>query len=398
MKFPKFFSFLILFSSLNSFAAPAPIEMSHTLDLNQFLGKTFLETLTDTKGIKQHLDHDFESEYTFAKWTRVEKALNNLDGKVVRTILAAFPDGKIGLKKFSLEIEGSEFKPSTIVNVLRKNYQGKGNIFALAHFFGMASGAGTLVKINETNYYYNFGYSSGAEADDVKTGRSYGASPLHNSNDASDVMYLNELEQFLKQNNDIEKFYKTLLKTLVSTDSSTIAQISDEGKGVITDFITIYTAELDRHVMVNLKNTVHPWENDLAEATFVSLFSSSTGKLVAEGKLVDAPLKNFWAMSTTGSGRSGIGIGRADRRKMQNLITAYERENHPELVAAVESIIGKKKNSDLFQGLMEYLNNYSTQDSVRLNADKVVKTFTKFLMQTKTDANEIAEYLEQNLN
>ena len=38
---------------------------------------------------------------------------------------------------------------------------------------GSASGAGTLVRLNDDNYYYNYGYKSGAERDDVKSGRSF---------------------------------------------------------------------------------------------------------------------------------------------------------------------------------------------------------------------------------
>ena len=385
-------SFAVL--SFNLFAAPEALEFKHSIELDSFTGKTFLQTMLDQKnGVKMHFDKDFVQTYQFAAVSDLEDALVHFDKKVVKKVMDGFNNDKEEFREFAETITEKNFRPSTIVEVLKKYYSGKGNIFAIAQFFGMASNAGTKINIDGENYYYNFGYRDGSEADDVKSGRSYGASLLHNANDASDVLYLNELEEFLTEASNSKIFYQTLLEFLTKTDISGFAKkaLSKEAKRAATDFIAIYTAELDRHIMVNLAPAVHPWENDLAEATFVSIFSASSGKMLKDGQLTEAPLKDFWAMSNSGSGRSGIGIGRKDRRKLQQLISAYEKENNPNVVEAVEALIGTNRDGDLFRGLMEYLNNKSNQASVKKNADEITKSFVAFLLQVKADSNAIVQ-------
>ncbi len=389
--------FLLLWS-LSLFGTEASLPLQHSLDLNSFKGKTFLQAMMDTKnGIKANLDEDYATTYTFASAADVVAALDNFDTKIVKNITGAFTNGKQGLKDLAKSLEGQEFTPATVVDVIKENYEGKGNIFALAHFFAMASNAGTIIRINDENYYYNFGYKAGEEADDVKSGRSYGASPVHNANDASDVMYLNELQDFLTTTDNVKSFYQTLLEVLTSTSTSGFSKrgFSDKAKATATDFVTIYTAELDRHVMVDLQPSVHPWENDLAEATFVSIYSAQAGMLIKEGSLKEAPLKDFWAMSSSGNGRSGIGIGRKDRRHLQQLISQFERDNNPEVVEAVEALIGKKSGGDLFRGLMEYLNNEQNQKSVQKNAQAITTAFVEFLMQVQQDVDKITESIQE---
>jgi len=390
-------TFICLVICFGALATPAPLELMHNIDLDAFQGKTFLQTmLVSKKGIKAQFDDDYLSTYHFASWNSIKQALDNFDGKIVSRVLGAFPDGKRGLRKFSQALEGKRFNSSNIVPIMQSNYEGNGNIYVLAHFFAMASSAGTYIRIDENNYFYNYGYKSGQDSDDVKSGRSYGASELHNANDASDVMYLLELENFLTHENDLKLFYTTLLEILTQSNSSGFSNPAFNlyAQTVATDFVTIYTAELDRHVMVDLRSSAHPWENDLAEATFVSIYSAASGKLMKDGILNEASLKDFWAMSSTGSGRSGIGIGRKDRRKLQRLICEYERESHSKLVNKLERIIGKRSDGDLFRGLMEFLNNKHNQAIVAQNAKAITQEFVNFLIQVQVDVEEITEYIE----
>jgi hypothetical protein len=252
----------------------------------------------------------------------------------------------------------------------------------------MASGSGTLVVIDDENYFYNFGYRDGSSPDDVKSGRSYGAGPLHAANDASDIFYLNELEQALTSGDSPELFYRSFLRVLLSTDVSTYGEMSDHYQTVATDLIAIYTAELDRHLMVDLDPARHPWENDLAEATFVSIYNAESGLMYKDGQLVEAPLRDHWAKSSV-SNRSGIGITRKDRRALQQKISAYLREHDPRTVAALEKITGSRRDGDIFRGLMEFLNHYDNQSAVTLNAKKIEELTIKILLRMKTDAAEI---------
>ncbi len=311
-------------------------------------------------------------------------------------MLGAFDDGEAGLRALVKKLEGQTFTPESMVSVVRSAYRGDGNVFALAHFLAMASGAGTLVRVDAENYFYNFGYRDGSESDDVKSGRSYGAGPGHAANDASDIFYLNELEQSLQQDEHPDAFYRTFLQVLTATDTSGYNRLNDRQQTVATDLLAIYTAELDRHLMVDLNPAKHPWENDLAEATFVALFNTESGLMYQDGALVKAPLRQHWAKSTV-SNRSGIGITRNDRRALQQKISVYLREYHAEEVAELEEIIGTRRDGDIFRALMEFINNAGTQSRVKANAKKITDTFVSLLEKTKAEAGDIVNFVNDSL-
>ena len=377
-------------------AAPPPLTMEHELTLSNRAGQTYLNVVkSERNGVKHLFDDDFAHEYTVADWSRVKEALDNFDTKISRSVLGSFHDGEAGLKALVKTLAGETFTPENIVTLIRSNDSGRGNIFALAHFIAMASGAGTLVRLDAENYFYNFGYRDGANPDDVKSGRSYGAGPGHAANDASDIFYLNELEKSLKNEGHPEAFYRVFLEVLTASDLSGYGRLSDAQQTVETDLLAIYTAELDRHLMVGLNPVRHPWENDLAEATFVSLFNAETGLMYKDGVLTEAPLRDHWAKSTV-SNRSGIGITRKDRRALQQKISAYLRENYARDVSKLETIIGVRRDGDVFRGMMEFINNVDNQADIKSNAEKLVDVFLSLLMKTKVDAAYIAEFVNAN--
>ena len=388
-----FFSSLLFISQ--SFAAPAPLPLHHHFNFENFKGRPLLEVMTMEGGIKESLDEDFEQTYQIASAATVIAALDNFDTKIVRRVLGSFPDGRQGLKKFSQKLAGKDFQPSGIVGLISANYAGSGNIYALAHFFAMASGAGTLVQIDKNNYYYNFGYRSGAEVDDVKSGRSYGAGPDHNANDASDVMYLDELEAYLQSTHDAKPFFKTLVEVITQSDTSGFSRLSREGQTVLTDFVAIYTAELDRHIMVDLDDHQHPWENDLAEATFIGAFSAIEGKVMKDGMLQVGQMREYWAQSEVSTG-SGIGITRSDHRNLQRQISNYIRENEGDLAEALDSLTGGRSDGDLFRALTEHINNYETQSRVRKNAGSLASALVALLEYVQSSSTLIAETIESS--
>jgi hypothetical protein len=371
-------------------AAPAALQMAHELDLNDHKGSTFLQVMEEqSTGVKAHFDGDFVQDYQVAGWAQIKLGLANFDKKVSGSVLRAFAGGETGLKKFIDGLEGESFKPETIVDLVRRDYHGTGNVFAIAHFISMASGAGTLIRIDSENYFYNFGYRSGDLADDVKSGRSYGAGPSHAATDASDIFYLDELEAVLKAGDDTENFYKVFLDILTKADTSGYSNLTKAGQTAETDLVAIYTAELDRHLMVQLNPAQHPWENDLAEATFISVFNASTGLMYKDGALVEAQLRDHWAKSDV-SNRSGIGITRKDRRALQVKVSKYLRANYAAEVAVLDGLIGQRTDGDVFRGLMEFLNNDSTQKKVKQGLTKISAAFIKLLMIVRDDADTIS--------
>jgi hypothetical protein len=378
-------------------AAPEAVVRKHEIHLNDFYGKTFLDAMVESHhGIKMHLDADYTENYPMADWTTVQLYLSHFDSKNVRKILGSFENGEEGLKELVQSLQGTVTSPSQMVSALRGKIKSSGDIFAVAQFLSMASGAGTLVVLDSDNYYYNYGYKSGSVPnEDVKSGRSFGAGPLHNAIDASDVYYLNELEKYLQSTPDLKPFYTAILKVLLKCDSSGLRELSPLGQTVATDFLAIYTAEVDRHLMVDLKPQIHPWENDLAGSTFVSAFGARVGKVMKEGVLQAAPARDWWAMSASGSGRSGIGITRKDRQKLQQHLSAYLRATRPELVAQIENAIPQRTDGDLFQGLMEFVNTSVNQGQVAQNADVLIETYSELLNHLQGNASAIETQLLQ---
>jgi hypothetical protein len=120
----------------------------------------------------------------------------------------------------------------------------------------LASGSGTLVTIDPENYFYNVGY----QRPNVKSGRSYAVAQGRSLLDPSDKDYLSEMADYLKPSSttDASSFFAAILKVLTSCDSSGFAALPANAQVVATDFVTIYTAELERHVMVNLAPNTHP--------------------------------------------------------------------------------------------------------------------------------------------
>lgn len=261
----------------------------------------------------------------------------------------------------------------------------------------ISQGAGVAIRIDSKNYFFNVGYGDGSNVnDDLKSGRSYGVGPTHRQSDPSDIAYLTELEEYLKSEpQNAAAFYEALFKVLLNCDSSGWSQLSNKGQIVATDFLAIYTAELDRHLMVDLAPTSHPWEIDLAAATLDSAFVATVGKMVKQGEMQDGSVKEFWAPGKVGS---GIGETRRDRKILQKLIADYESKSHTGAAAInkISNVIGQV-DQDVVQSLLEYLNSPAQAKVTRINGndlDQLTHGILDYIGSTTTEANQIVDAQE----
>ena len=179
-----------------------------------------------------------------------------------------------------------------------------------------------------------------------------------------------------------------------------IQSFNKYAQAILTDYITVYTAELRRHLMKRLHPRRAPWGNDMTEATFLSLFNARTGYMMLDEGLVKSSIKEHWALSKTGSGRSGFGINRRPRRKLQakisNFFRYHQEEELRESVEAIDSLIGKRRDGDVYRGVMEFLNNrknLNNPDRVENVEDELVIHFVNFLMEVDEYRFEILETL-----
>lgn len=270
--------------------------------------------------------------------------------------------------------------------------------FDLATLYALTGGIGVKVKIDDNNYNYHVLYKTGHTKphEEVMSGRSFASSVSHGASDASDPEYLRDLKKFLDGAVDVKPFYRAMILALASNDTSGWAQLSDIGQSVLSDFLTVYTAEADRHMMVDLEKGNHPWEIDLAAVTAVSAVSAKTGKVVIGGVVTDSDLGGWFAPSPNnkpdGPQRSGIGITRKDRQKLQRAIHAYEMTtpDGKQLIADIQAIIGNKYNSnDVIQGVFEFLSNKYTPESLGPKAQQLAELFSQFVEAAREDSEEI---------
>jgi hypothetical protein len=189
---------------------------------------------------------------------------------------------------------------------------------------------------------------------------------------------------------------------LTNCDTSAFAILPTGGQVVATDFLTIYTAELNRHVMVNLDPKQHPWEIDLAEVTFLNSYGAPSGMVMQKGALVPGTATAYYAVGTKGS---GIGETRADFVKLATRITQYEQDpnHHPELVNALvkltpildEKILSTVRGDVLRRSLV-YLNRPEFQSDVQKHPDDLRNAMVAFLKQINADNAQITQYVQSN--
>lgn len=270
--------------------------------------------------------------------------------------------------------------------------------FDLGTLYALTGGIGVKVKLDNNNYNYHVLYKTGKRDphQEVMSGRSFSSSPGRAAADATDPEYLKDLAAYIRETQDLRPFIKTMIMSVANSDTSGFNTLSDKGQAVLGDFFTVYTAEAVRHLMVNLADGVHPWEIDLAAVTFISPVSVRMGKVVTDGALKQDEIGAWFAPSPNnkpgGPQRSGIGITRKDRKKLQYAIHAYEMTtaDGKKIIADIQKIIGVNGNqNDVIQGVFEYLSSPSTPATMGANAAKLADLMAQFGQMITDDAAQI---------
>lgn len=274
--------------------------------------------------------------------------------------------------------------------------------FDLATLYALTGGLGVKVKLDDQNYNYHVLYLTGKSNPhvEVMSGRSFASSVGRGVADATDPEYLRDLEKYLRGTNDQKPFYRALLLSLAANDTSEWHKLHPLGQAVLSDFLTVYTAECVRHLMVNLQDGNHPWEIDLAAVTFVSSVSVKLGAIVTDGKLVKGDIGGWFAPSPNNKEgkprRSGIGITRRDRVKFQQAIHRFEMTTPDgrDLIRRIQSIIGTQNNKDdVIQGVFEFLSNPATPMTMGPKAVMLADLMAMFIEEAREDADQIVPHL-----
>ncbi len=387
-----------------------PRGADRTIDLSTLAGQTFLQaTQAPGSGIFDKSDADDGASVEIANADVIAQDVSQFDSKVSQQVFGMFQTGQADFQKLMTNIQGKSFSPRTIRGGLQPfipqaNLKPSANrniaVDASADMALLASGSGTLVKIDSANYFYNVGY----QKPNVKSGRSYAVATGRSLLDPSDTNYLSELADYLRPATtpDASPFYTAILKVLTNCDSSDLAGLAAAGQVTATDFVTIYTAELERHIMVNLVANQHPWEIDLGEVTLLTAYGSPSGMVMKNGKLVVGTAVAYFATGATGS---GIGDTRKDFVKLARRITSFESDphHHPELVTAIvnltpirdQTILSQAKG-DIIRRFLVYLNRPESQSSIQGHAAEYVTAMVAFLKQVNSDNAQITQYIRNN--
>ena len=393
-------------SIVQSTTNPA-LQFSTIVDVNQYKGVSFLTLMREK--IKPELDQYASKGFVMAAKDAVVSALDLVSSKVKAQALKAAGT----LDNLSKVVEALQGQTFTLYDLPTKIAETKVAVdrFGLTTFLSLASGGGVEVKLTSKDCCYNVNYGTGTQAKDEMTGRSFGQGPGHLADDASDKSYLQSLQSyFTAAGPEVNGFYKSLLQILTNCDTSGLAEISDQGQSVASDFIAIYVAEQDRHLMSDMKS--HAWDVSLLEVTLLSAFQSgqSTFMTMFGGKLVDtvpvqepggkprtltkkADMTDWWQFSSSSdpksSNRSGINTTKSDFRALGKMISDYMSLNHPDIVQNVEKhFVGQATSGNLFEDLSNFLINEKTSRSI-VDAEELIKDFSVFLGVVHAEANQM---------
>lgn len=372
----------------------SPLNLDKNLDLRNFHSYTYFQAMTTGNGIKACLDVDETTPFTMSDWPVVQQASANFDPEVYQQIISLFVGGQSGVEQLVGTLAGNTYTPLTLTKAIEATMQSlslveasKINLNAVicTPFLALASGAGTLVRIDDNDYCYHVCY----QPNNVKSGRSFGASPGHNSMDPTDKKYLEELGSYLDPNQtaDPSKFYQTIFQALTQCNSSGWVGLLSNGATVATDFAAIYTAELDRNLMTGL--TTDSWEDDLAELTLIATYITQSGMVFKNGQLSPGQLTDY--LGSTGS----IGETSTDRHTLQSRVCQIENSLHTQDYQTLANLIGAQSppNWDLIHQVMVFLNNPAQQANVVASASPLTNAAVQFLSDIRSDASQITTLL-----
>lgn len=391
------------------------LQCQNVIDIAEWRGRTFLAFMQEA--VKPTLDESATTGYEVVDGKKLVAALENVSDKVKRKALRA-AGSEADLVKLGNSLRGKKATLYTLPGMIA-NVNSRFDRYTLSTYVGLASCGGAVIKLYDDNYAYNIHYGTGQNPKDDRTGRSFGAGPSRNAGDASDKDYLTDLETFTRGGDKTTgEFYKTLLLSLLNTDTSNYAKISEFGQTLLTDFLAVYTAEQDRNLMDG-RITLH-WDAALLEVTLLSAFHSGQKDLQLmfydpnqdqtiftntvynqapggelRNKKRKASLIDYWQFSSSTNpehkNRSGINLTKDQFRALAAAITAYEEENNPELLANIRAHLkGVRPSDNIFKDLSMFLINPRTPKRLGGPTSKeLAESFTAFLMQVQKDADKI---------
>lgn len=406
-----------------AFASDTVIDFKSNIDFKDYKGMTYLQFMKSA--VFPDMVKLSKDGYEIKGEEAIRKAYELSDRKVQKKVWRLF-GGLDTVIEIAEELEGEIVTLNNLPDKIGK-IERDVDRYNLSTFLGLASGGGVAIKYYEQNYGYNVHY----DAREQRSGRSFGVGPTRKANDASDKQYLDDIEHYMETSpENMGEFYRTMMQSLFNSDSSNYPSITEEGQSVLTDFLSVYTAEQARNLM---SGSVHlHWDAALLEVSLLAAFHAGqsefmmyyqnrvTGKteftktVIKQSKtrcrladldrdLRQARMRDYWQFSErindeSNCGRSGINITKDEFRKLGKDITKYMFSNHPGLASELKNAMGVRGyTSNLFKDLSKTLINKRAPKSYsEARVDRIANAWINFLAQVRTDADAItSEILTQ---
>lgn len=414
MKILSLSKVLLVTLALSSPSFAAPIQKK--FDVSKYAGYTYLSFMR--QAVKPNMDRLAREGYTMCSGEQIRKVYNRVDKKVKWQVRQA---GKsIGnVAAIADRLAGQNVNLNTLPNMIA-SVDRSVNRYKLSTFFGLACGGAITVYYSRYNYGINVHY----DVREQRSGRTFGVGPGRAANDASDKKYLDDLQMYLAHDgrNNLE-FYKNLFKVLLNNDPSEYRKVAKEGQSVLTDFLSVFTAEQARNLM---DGHVHPhWDAALLEVTLLANFhagqkqmkvlyfdpntgtQSWTNKTLKQvpcqppSQPVPARLNSYWQFSRQFSNqqhcrRSGINITKREFRALGQLLTTYVKENNPKVYQNVVKSLGMTRTKNVFSATSYFLINDKLPNS--LGADRVQKitySWMQFEYYIYRNADKITKWIDE---
>jgi len=387
-----------------------PRDPARTIDLSSFQGDTYLQlALLNGNGIVDKTNVDDNTAVKIGSAVSIIQTINKFDPRISQRLYAQFKNGQTDFQSLVTPFEGRSVTPQNIGSIIGPNIKNIQNpnsaniaraLSSTSVLVLLSSGSGTIVRLNEGDYFYNVGY----QTPNVRSGRTFSITQGRPLLDPSDNDYLSEMDAYLSAAppNELARFYGALFHVLTKCDASDIPALTSAGQTVATDFFAIYTAELNRHVMANLVPDKSPWEIDIGEVTLLTSYGAASHMVMKGGKLIKGTATAYFASGSTGS---GIGDTRKDFVKLAKAITSFEESagHHPELVEKIVTLtpiqdptINADVNGDVFRRLLIYLNRREFQQDVQNHSDDLASAVTALVVQSRADQEQITDYVSTN--
>lgn len=402
-------SYLWLTGQANAVGAPSsvpilPRDQARSIAIADFAGQPYLQAMrTASIGIYDKTNRDDGLAVTISGADQLIETIKLFDERIGERLYRQFQNGPESVRAIVKKIEGQTLSPSQIRAALEPNLidvkapaDHNLALSSLSAVTLLASGSGTIVILAPENYFYNVGYQTPITG----SGRTFAVASSRRLLDPSDRDFLSELHTVLAGSilSTQEEFYRALFGLLTSCNPNVLRTLSAPTQTALVDFIAVYTAELDRHVMTGLQEK-NPWEIDLAEVTLLDAYGAASGLVMSKGKLVAGDATAYFAHGPSGGG--GIGETRADFTKLGSIITNFERapNRHPELISRLEMLtpiatpaVLNELNGDVFRRVLVFLNTPASVETIKQNSDAINDTMVEFLSAVRADQAAITAF------